>query len=147
MIELWRDYICINIYIYIVDEIVRQFVPPFARIFAIQPTVLDILRSRRMAGSDKGVEEGRALAFARRKMKFSATKRVQVCVCVCVCMRARRSKFSTRDNGELATLRRRPVHFYSTLADYGKRELVQRFPSTEAMERERERERFYWKIK
>lgn len=83
MIELWRDYICINIYIYIVDEIVRQFVPPFARIFAIQPTVLDILRSRRMAGSDKGVEEGRALAFARRKMKFSATKRVQVCVCVC----------------------------------------------------------------
>lgn len=71
-------------YIHIVGDehaIVRQFVPPFARIFAIQPTVLDILRSRRMAGSDKGVEEGRAVAFARRKMKFSATKRPSV-VCV-----------------------------------------------------------------
>lgn len=72
-----RLYIIYNIYI-VGDAIVGQFVPPFARIFAIQPTVLDILRSRRMAGSDKGAEEGRALAFARRKMKFSATKRPSV---------------------------------------------------------------------
>lgn len=31
--------------------------------------------------------------------------------CVCVYATLRRSKFSTRDNGELATLRRRPATF------------------------------------
>lgn len=122
------------IYIYTIGDehaIVRQFVPPFARIFAIQPTVLDILRSRRMAGSDKGVEEGRALAFARRKMKFSATKRPSMCVYayMCACNVASIEIFHARQRrvGHFASSAR---HFYSTLADYGKRELVQRFPST-----------------
>lgn len=139
MIELWRDYICINIYIYIVDEIVRQFVPPFARIFAIQPTVLDILRSRRMAGSDKGVEEGRALAFARRKMKFSATKRVQVCVCVCVYARASIEIFHARQRGvgHFASSTRPLLFNFSWLREKGARPTI----SINRSDGERERER------
>lgn len=107
-----RLYIIYNIYI-VGDAIVGQFVPPFARIFAIQPTVLDILRSRRMAGSDKGAEEGRALAFARRKMKFSATKCACMSACVCVCNVASIEIFHARQRGvgHFASSTRPPATF------------------------------------
>lgn len=75
---------------------------------------------------------------------------------MCVCMQRcvdRNFPRETTGSWPLCVVDPSARHFYSTLADYGKREPVQRFPSTgvdapmETMEGEREREPVHWKIK